>query len=85
VARVIEILKRLLLSPNYMWEVLKFQPNVFKVKFPTKDKVQRMKSTKQYQILDIPIYLKFDEWGVVDEPMFMLPVVSVEIGECQKM
>lgn len=79
IPEIIEQLKWIVPSENFQWEVTHFHNNVFKVKFPSKTEVQRMKHFKTYPVPGKPTDMDFDEWGVMEEPIYMLPEVWVRV------
>jgi hypothetical protein len=54
--------------------------NVFKAKFPNKLEVQRVENFRVYQVPDRATDLLFDIWSSVEEPLYMLPEVWVQIS-----
>ncbi|KAM0923877.1 hypothetical protein ACQ4PT_005281 [Festuca glaucescens] len=50
-----------------------------KVKFPSKNEVQRMKKFKTYPVPNRATDMEFDEWSVMEEPTFMLPEVWLRV------
>ncbi|KAM0893355.1 hypothetical protein ACQ4PT_025158 [Festuca glaucescens] len=79
IPEIIEQLKWIVPSENFQWEVTHFHNNVFKVKFPNKNEVQRMKHFKTYPVPLRATDMEFDEWSVMEEPTFMLPEVWLRV------
>ncbi|KAM0879800.1 hypothetical protein ACQ4PT_034019 [Festuca glaucescens] len=84
IPQIIAQLKWLVPSENYQWAVVHFRDNIFKVKFPSKVEVQRMKHFRTYQVPNTGCALSFDEWSIVDEPLYMLPEVWVQVSGIPK-
>jgi hypothetical protein len=80
IPQIIEKFKFIVPSENFQWEVAHYHQNVYKVKFPSKYEVQRMKNYRSYQVPDMPSDLIFDEWSSMDVPLYLLPEVWVQIG-----
>ncbi|KAM0836807.1 hypothetical protein ACQ4PT_062080 [Festuca glaucescens] len=64
---------------NFQWEVTHFHNNVYKVKFPNKNEVQRMKKFRTYPVPNRETDMEFDEWSAMEEPTFMLPEVWLRV------
>ncbi|KAM0858932.1 hypothetical protein ACQ4PT_047527 [Festuca glaucescens] len=79
IPEIIEQLKWIVPSENFQWEVTHFHNNVFKVKFPNKNEVQRMKHFKTYPMPNRATDMEFDEWPVMEEPTFMLLEVWLRV------
>ncbi|KAM0898209.1 hypothetical protein ACQ4PT_022067 [Festuca glaucescens] len=80
VTEIIEQLKKIIPSENFQWEVQHFHNNVYKAKFPNKTEVQRAKNFRMYKVPDRGTDLIFDVWSSVEEPLYMLPEVWVQIA-----
>ncbi|KAM0838391.1 hypothetical protein ACQ4PT_061010 [Festuca glaucescens] len=79
IPEIIEQLKWIVPSENFQWEVTHYHNNVFEVKFPNKNEVQRMKHFKTYHVPLRATDMEFDEWSVMEEPTFMLPEVWLRV------
>ncbi|KAM0877147.1 hypothetical protein ACQ4PT_035692 [Festuca glaucescens] len=75
ISEIVEQLKWIVPSENFQWEVTHFHNNVYKVKFPSKNEVQRMKKFRTYPVPNRETDMEFDEWSAMEEPTFMLPEV----------
>jgi hypothetical protein len=77
IPQIIEKLQLIIPAENFQWEVVQYRDNIYKVKFPSKYEVQRMKNFRSYQVPDMASDLLFDEWSAIDEPLYLLPEVWV--------
>ncbi|KAM0840487.1 hypothetical protein ACQ4PT_059660 [Festuca glaucescens] len=80
VPEITEQLKKIVPSENFQWEVQHFHNNVYKAKFPNKTEVQREKNFRMYKVPERDTSLIFDVWSSVEEPLYMLPEVWVQIA-----
>ncbi|KAM0835973.1 hypothetical protein ACQ4PT_062590 [Festuca glaucescens] len=80
IPELVELLKRIVPSENFQWEVQHYHNNVFKVKFPNKAEVQRAKNFHMYKVPDRDTDIHFDVWASVEEPLYLLPEVWVQIA-----
>jgi hypothetical protein len=62
---------------KFNWEVFHLKDNIFRVKLPSKQEVQRLKNFGTY--ICIPC-LSFDVWSVLEDPLYMLPEVWVRVS-----
>jgi hypothetical protein len=79
ISEIVKQLKWIVPSDNFQWEVMHFHNNIYKVRFPSKNEVQRMKKFRTYTLPNRATNMKFDEWSVMGEPTFMLPEVWVRV------
>ncbi|KAM0850649.1 hypothetical protein ACQ4PT_052937 [Festuca glaucescens] len=79
ISEIVEQLKWIVPSENFQWEVTHFHNNVYKVKFPNKNEVQRMKKFRTYPVPNRETDMEFDEWAAMEEPTFMLPEVWLRV------
>jgi hypothetical protein len=77
---IIENLKRIVSYDNFNWEVYHFQNNVYRVKFPNKNEVQRLKIFGTYICPGRPSEMTFDFWSTLEEPLYMLPQVWMRVS-----
>jgi hypothetical protein len=77
---IIENLKRIVPYDNFIWEVYHFQNNVYRVKFPNKNEVQRLKIFGTYICPGRPSEMTFDFWSTLEEPLYMLPQVWMRVS-----
>ncbi|KAM0852978.1 hypothetical protein ACQ4PT_051394 [Festuca glaucescens] len=70
-------LKKIVPSDKFNWEVFHFKENVYRVKLPSKQEVQRLKNLGTYICNDRDSCLAFDIWSSLEEPMYTLPEVWV--------
>jgi hypothetical protein len=80
IPEIIEQLKWIVPSENFQWEVNHYHKNIYKVKFPNKNEVQRMKHFRTYPVPGKLTDMVFDDWGNVEEPAYMLPEVWVRVS-----
>ncbi|KAM0924360.1 hypothetical protein ACQ4PT_004980 [Festuca glaucescens] len=80
IPEIIEQLKKIVPSEKFNWEVFHFRENVFRVKLPSKQEVQRLKNFGTYICTDRESCLTFDLWSSLEEPLYMLPEVWVRVS-----
>jgi hypothetical protein len=80
IPEIIEYLRRIIPYDNFHWEVYHYRNNIYRVKFPSKFEVQRMKNFGVYQCVNKASDLVFDFWSNVEEPLYMLPEVWVQVS-----
>ncbi|KAM0878122.1 hypothetical protein ACQ4PT_035063 [Festuca glaucescens] len=80
IPEIIEQLKKIVPSEKFNWEVFHFRDNVFRVKLPSKQEVQRLKNFGTYICTDRESCLTFDLWSSLEEPLYMLPEVWVRVS-----
>ncbi|KAM0831551.1 hypothetical protein ACQ4PT_065452 [Festuca glaucescens] len=78
-SEIVEQLKWIVPSNNFQWEVTHFHNNVYKVKFPSKNEVQRMKKFRTYPVPNRETDMEFDDWSAMEEPTFILPKVWLRV------
>ncbi|KAK1611062.1 hypothetical protein QYE76_034735 [Lolium multiflorum] len=79
IPELIDQLKKIVPSEKFNWEVYHFKENVYRVKLPSKQEVQRLKNLGTYICNDRESLLAFDIWSSLEEPMYMLPEVWVRV------
>ncbi|KAM0913468.1 hypothetical protein ACQ4PT_012138 [Festuca glaucescens] len=77
---VVPALKRIDPSEKFNWEVFHLKDNIFRVKLPSKQEVQRLKNFGTYICQDRESCLSFDLWSSLEEPLYMLPEVWVRVS-----
>ncbi|KAM0921230.1 hypothetical protein ACQ4PT_007109 [Festuca glaucescens] len=80
IPEIIEQLKRIVPSEKFNWEVFHLKDNIFRVKLPSKQEVQRLKNFGTYICQDRESCLSFDLWSSLEEPLYMLPEVWVRVS-----
>ncbi|KAM0898319.1 hypothetical protein ACQ4PT_022003 [Festuca glaucescens] len=80
ISEIVEHLKRIVPVENFQWEVQHYYNNVYKVEFPNKTEVQQAKNFQMYKVPDKDTDLLFDIWSSVEEPLYLLPEVWVQIA-----
>jgi hypothetical protein len=80
IPELIEQLKKIVPSDKFNWEVFHFKENVYRVKLPSKQEVQRLKNLRTYICNDRESCLVFDVWSSLEEPMYSLPEVWVRVS-----
>ncbi|KAM0870258.1 hypothetical protein ACQ4PT_040132 [Festuca glaucescens] len=80
IPEIIEQLKRIVPYEKFNWEVFHFKDNVFRVKLPSKQEVQRLKNFGTHMCSDRESCLTFDFWSSLEEPLYMLPEVWVRVS-----
>ncbi|KAM0837530.1 hypothetical protein ACQ4PT_061582 [Festuca glaucescens] len=80
IPEIIEQLKKIVPSEKFNWEVFHFRDNVFRVKLPSKQEVQRLKNFGTYICTDRESCLTFDLWSSLEKPLYMLPEVWVRVS-----
>ncbi|KAM0926371.1 hypothetical protein ACQ4PT_003471 [Festuca glaucescens] len=80
IPEIIEQLKKIVPSDKFNWEVFHFRENIFRVKLPSKQEVQRLKNFGTYICTDRESCLTFDLWSSLEEPLYTLPEVWVRVS-----
>ncbi|KAM0894841.1 hypothetical protein ACQ4PT_024277 [Festuca glaucescens] len=80
IPNLIDQLKKIVPSDKFNWEVFHFKDNIYRVKFPSKQEVQRLKNFGTYICTDRESCLSFDLWSSLEEPMYTLPEVWVRVS-----
>ncbi|KAM0859656.1 hypothetical protein ACQ4PT_047036 [Festuca glaucescens] len=80
IPEIIEQLKKIVPSEKFNWEVFHLKDNIFRVKLPSKQEVQRLKNFGTYIYTDRESSLSFDLWSSLEEPLYMLPEVWVRVS-----
>ncbi|KAM0858917.1 hypothetical protein ACQ4PT_047519 [Festuca glaucescens] len=80
IPEIIEQLKRIVPHEKFNWEVFHFKDNIYRVKLPSKQEVQRLKNFGTYICQDRESCLSFDLWSSLEEPLYMLPEVWVQVS-----
>ncbi|KAM0865223.1 hypothetical protein ACQ4PT_043439 [Festuca glaucescens] len=80
IPEIIEQLRRIVPYEKFNWEVFHLKDNIFKVKLPSKQEVQRLKNFCTYICQDRESCLSFDLWSSLEEPLYMLPEVWVRVS-----
>jgi hypothetical protein len=80
IPELIDQLKKIVPSEKFNWEVFHFKENIYRVKLPSKQEVQRLKNFGTYICNDREACLSFDIWSSVEEPLYTLPEVWVRVS-----
>ncbi|KAM0851911.1 hypothetical protein ACQ4PT_052118 [Festuca glaucescens] len=80
ILEIIEQLKRIVPYEKFHWEVFHYKDNIYRVKLPSKQEVQRLKNFGSYMCPQKETILFFDLWSSVEEPLYMLPEVWVRVS-----
>ncbi|KAM0836214.1 hypothetical protein ACQ4PT_062457 [Festuca glaucescens] len=80
IPELIDQLKKIVPSDKFHWEVFHFKENIYRVKLPSKQEVQRLKNLGSYICNDREAILFFDIWSSLEEPMYTLPEVWVRVS-----
>ncbi|KAM0835213.1 hypothetical protein ACQ4PT_063075 [Festuca glaucescens] len=80
IPEIIEQLKKIVPHEKFNWEVFHFKDNIFRVKLPSKQEVQRLKNFGTYICSDRESCLSFDLWSALEDPLYMLPEVWVRVS-----
>ncbi|KAM0849117.1 hypothetical protein ACQ4PT_053932 [Festuca glaucescens] len=80
IPEIIEQLRRIVPYEKFNWEVFHLKDNIFRVKLPSKQEVQRLKNFGTYICQDRESCLSFDLWSSLEEPLYMLPEVRVRVS-----
>jgi hypothetical protein len=80
IPKIIEQLKRIVPYDKFNWEVFHLKNNIFRVKLPSKQEVQRLNFFGTYICHDRESCLPFDIWSSLEEPLYMLPDVWVRVS-----
>jgi hypothetical protein len=80
IPEIIEQMKKIVPHEKFNWEVFHLKDNIFRVKLPSKQEVQRLKNFGTYICTDRESCLSFDVWSVLEDPLYMLPEVWVRVS-----
>ncbi|KAM0838855.1 hypothetical protein ACQ4PT_060706 [Festuca glaucescens] len=80
IPELIDQLKKIVPSDKFNWKVFHFKENIYRVKLPSKQEVQRLKNLGIYICNDRESCLAFDLWSSLEEPMYTLPEVWVRVS-----
>ncbi|KAM0855580.1 hypothetical protein ACQ4PT_049693 [Festuca glaucescens] len=80
IPEIIEHMKRIVPSDKFHWEVFHYKDNIYRVKLPSKNEVQRLKNFGSYVCPQKETVMVFDLWSAVEEPLYMLPEVWVRVA-----
>ncbi|KAM0929734.1 hypothetical protein ACQ4PT_001433 [Festuca glaucescens] len=80
IPELIDQLKKIVPSEKFIWEVFHFKDNIYRVKLPSKQEVQRLKNLGTYICNDRESCLVFDSCSSLEEPMYSLPEVWVRVS-----
>ncbi|KAM0889732.1 hypothetical protein ACQ4PT_027516 [Festuca glaucescens] len=80
IPEIIEQLRKIVPHEKFNWEVFHYKDNIYRVKLPSKKEVQRLKNFGTYICQDREACLPFDLWSSLEEPLFMLPEVWVQVS-----
>jgi hypothetical protein len=69
IPEIIDRLKKIVPSDKFIWEVFHFRENIYRVKLPNKQEVQRLKNFGTYICTDMETCLSFDIWSSLEEPL----------------
>ncbi|KAM0849021.1 hypothetical protein ACQ4PT_053994 [Festuca glaucescens] len=75
IPELIDQLKKFVPSDKFNWVVFHFKENIYRVKLPSKQEVQRLKNFGTYICTDRESCLTFDLWSSLEEPLYTLPEV----------
>jgi hypothetical protein len=79
IPEIMDQLRKIVPSDKFNWEVYHFKENIYKVKLPSKQEVQRLKFFATYICTNREACLSFYLWSSVEEPMYTLPEVWVRV------
>ncbi|KAM0918614.1 hypothetical protein ACQ4PT_008736 [Festuca glaucescens] len=80
IPEIIEQMKRIVPYEKFHWEVFHYKDNIYRMKLPNKQEVQRLKNFGSYVCPQKETILFFDLWSSVEEPLYMLPEVWVRVA-----
>lgn len=80
IPKIIEYLKKIVPYEKFVWEVFHYRDNIYRVKFPSKQEVLRLKNFGLYTCPWRNSDLIFDVWSTTEEPLYMLPEVWVRVS-----
>jgi hypothetical protein len=80
IPEIIEHMKRIVPYEKFHWKVFHYKDNIYRVKLPSKQEVQRHKNFGSYVCPQKDTILFFDLWSSVEEPLYMLPEVWVRVA-----
>ena len=79
IPQIVRQLQRVVPVEGYQWEVLRTGQNVYKVQFPSKAELDRLKVFGSFKVPNTMIELTVDDWLARPEPMNGLPRVWVRV------
>ncbi|KAM0824253.1 hypothetical protein ACQ4PT_070328 [Festuca glaucescens] len=77
IPQIVAQMRRLVPSDDFHWDVHQVGQNVYKVNFPTKMQLERMKIFGTFKVPNIKIKLTFDHSNTTVDPVCLLPEVWV--------
>ncbi|KAM0839563.1 hypothetical protein ACQ4PT_060233 [Festuca glaucescens] len=80
IPRIVAQLQRLVHLEQFRWDVRQAGQNVYKVAFPSKAELDRMKVFGTFHVPDSDIVFKFDSWSAKIEPNCLLPEVWLRVS-----
>ncbi|KAM0850383.1 hypothetical protein ACQ4PT_053110 [Festuca glaucescens] len=80
IPEIIEQLRKIVPHEKFNWEVFHYKDNIYRVKLPSKQEVQRLKNFGTYICQDREACLSFDLWSSLEEPLSLLPEVWVQVS-----
>ncbi|KAM0824032.1 hypothetical protein ACQ4PT_070474 [Festuca glaucescens] len=80
IPEIIDQLKKIVPSDKFNWEVFHFRENIYRVKLPSKQEVQRLKNFGTYICTYREACLSFDIRSSLEEPLYTLPEVWVRVS-----
>ncbi|KAM0889977.1 hypothetical protein ACQ4PT_027373 [Festuca glaucescens] len=79
IAQIVEQLKRLVPNENFQWVVNQTSNNVFKVMFPSKAELERLKVFGTFKVPNSLSEMTFASWDDSIKPLYLLPGVWVRV------
>lgn len=80
VPQVVTQLQRVVPSDDFVWDVTQVGHNVFKVPFPSKVELERLKVFGSFRVPNSKCEIKVDAWAAKMEPIHMLPQKWIRIS-----
>ena len=79
IPQIVAQLQRLVPSEQFVWDVEQVGRNVFKVQFPHRNDLERLRVFGACKVPNTPCELTIDSWAHVPQPMETLPKIWVRV------
>ena len=79
-SEIVAQLQRLVPNESFVWDVSHMGDNVFRVQFPTRNDLERLRIFGACRVPNSPCMMTFDSWAHTPEPMETLPQIWVRVS-----
>ncbi|KAM0924381.1 hypothetical protein ACQ4PT_004884 [Festuca glaucescens] len=80
IPQIVAQLKRLVPNENFQWDVKQAENNKYKVMFPSKTELERIKFFGTFKVPNSPCEMTLDSWDESIQPLYLLPEVWVQVS-----